>query len=149
MAYVITVNNLVYKIAANLEEKNNLKVFFPPAVAKEISNSNFLKIKKNMGDINISGETITVIDNPVEDNHIYFQDEEHLKNYIDNGLKPLISSFINASNNDSKILWSDINNYYNTLNSYDLSTITFPLNKTWEQYCEDNSITYFHPLQIP
>ena len=33
---------------------------------------------------------------------------------------------------------------------YDGNTImTFPYNKSWEEYCNDNSITFFHTLQIP
>lgn len=39
--------------------------------------------------------------------------------------------------------------YLNYLESFDLSTITFPINKPWEKYCEDNSVTYYNVLQLP
>ena len=35
------------------------------------------------------------------------------------------------------------------VDSFDVSSISFPLNKSWEKHCEENSITYVHPLQLP
>ena len=44
-------------------------------------------------------------------------------------------------------------NYVNTLNGIDTSSIisdeNTPLEMTWEKYCQDNGITFLHPLQIP
>ena len=31
----------------------------------------------------------------------------------------------------------------------DYDSLSYPLNKGWEKYCEDNSISYLHALQIP
>ena len=43
--------------------------------------------------------------------------------------------------------------YANYLDTVDTSTIIpnieTPLNSSWEKYCLDNSITFFHALQIP
>jgi len=144
MAYIITINNNVFKIAANENEKNDLNTFFPPAEAINISDADFLKIKKNKTVATISGNTVSFTD--VSNS---FESEENLKNYINN-LKELITAFLNPNtNNNNKILYSTINSYYNTLDNFDTSTITFPLNKSWEEYCEENSITYIHSLQIP
>ena len=144
MSYVITIEGHVYNIAANLLEKDDLNVSYNTATAIEISDADFLKVKKNIAEITISGDTATITD---LGEAITFIDEVSLKNYIDILLWK-ITAFIDAGNT-SKILFSDINNYKNNLENLDLSTITFPLNSSWEQYCETNSITYLHLLQIP
>lgn len=144
MAYVITIDGYIVNIAANLPEKEDLNVSYNIATAIEISDTDFLKVKQNIAEITISGNTATITD---LDEAPKFEVEVHLKNYIDILLFK-INSFINAGNT-SKILFSDINNYKNYLENLDLSTITSPLNLSWEQYCETNSITYLHILQIP
>tara|TARA_R110000751_G_scaffold221575_1_gene323995 strand:- start:2259 stop:2702 length:444 start_codon:yes stop_codon:yes gene_type:complete len=147
MAYVITSKGNLFKIAANSQEKDDLNVYFPPAVAIDISDEDFLKVKKNIAYITISGDNATVVDHePAPD----IKSEEELQGHI-NTIKPIIESFLIAgsSPNSSKILWSIINNYNDILNNLNLSTITFPLNKSWEQHCEDNSIEYVNILQIP
>jgi len=53
------------------------------------------------------------------------------------------------NNNNGNAMESQVQTYLNTLNSFDTSTITYPLESTWEKYCVDNSITFLHPLQIP
>lgn len=143
MAYAIATDNNVYNIAANLLEKDDLNVSYDIYNAIEISDEDFLKVKKNLAKITISGDTATItsLEGP------FILDEEALKNYIDIVLDK-INLFI-AAGNTEKILYSDINEYKNYLDNLNLSTITFPLDSTWEQYCEDNEITYFHTLQIP
>ena len=63
----------------------------------------------------------------------------------------LVSDEINrfSINNENNALYDDIKNYQNTLHNFDSSSVTYPFSKTWEEYCVDNSITFFHPLQIP
>jgi hypothetical protein len=39
--------------------------------------------------------------------------------------------------------------YKNVVDSFDPSTVTFPLNKSWEKHCEDSSIPYINLLQLP
>lgn len=146
MAFAITLNNGVYKIASNETEKNDLNVFFPPAIAHSISDDQFNKIKKNTAGLSFVDNAITVVE--YDDNQI-FQDENSLKRYHEN-IKPLLKDFLEPSTgNDTKSLHNSIQSYSNTLESFDYSSITYPLNKSWEQYCEENSITYVHPLQIP
>ena len=145
MAYVISVNNNLFKIAANEQDKNDLNIFFPPAVAIDITDANFAKVKNNTAIITVSGDTTTITD---VDTSGAFPTQDQLENYV-NSVKQIIKYFIANSSNLSKTNGSAINDYYNTLDSFDFSTITFPLNKSWEEYCEDNSITYFHCLQIP
>ena len=146
MAFAITLNNGVHKIASNETEKNEINIFFPPAVAHTISDDEFNKIKKNTAVLNFVNNTISVVDFDINQS---FADADALKRYHAT-IKPLINDFLEPSTgNDTKSLHNSIQSYSNTLESFDYSSITYPLNKSWEQYCEENSITYVHPLQIP
>tara|TARA_Y100001937_G_C7088720_1_gene316643 strand:- start:110 stop:550 length:441 start_codon:yes stop_codon:yes gene_type:complete len=146
MAFAITLNNGVHKIASNETEKNEINIFFPPAVAHTISDDEFNKIKKNTAVLNFVDNTISVVDFDVNQS---FSDADALKRYHAT-IKPLIDDFLEPSTgNETKSLHSTIQSYSNTLESFDYSSITYPLDKSWEQYCEENSITYVHPLQIP
>ena len=53
------------------------------------------------------------------------------------------------TNNESHPWHDAISEYKTALEAIDSSSITYPYKKTIEQYCEENSITYYHPLQIP
>ncbi len=145
MAYIIHINDDIYKIASNDTERDEVSAAIPPYVATEISDSDFSKIKKNTAVVSISGGTVSITD--LDTSSIIFQDEDELKGYIET-LKPLMQSFI-QKDNESKSLYSTINSYLTTLNTHDYSSITYPLNNTWEKYCEDNSIDYINTLQIP
>ena len=146
MAFAITLNNGVHKIASNETEKNEINIFFPPAVAHTISDDEFNKIKKNTAVLNFVNNTISVVDFDINQS---FADADALKRYHAT-IKPLINDFLEPSTgNDTKSLHNSIQSYSNTLESFDYSSITYPLDKSWEQYCEENSITYVHHLQIP
>tara|TARA_S200002703_G_scaffold88402_3_gene76315 strand:- start:3311 stop:3748 length:438 start_codon:yes stop_codon:yes gene_type:complete len=145
MAYIIHINDDIYKIASNDTERDEVSAAIPPYVATEISDSDFSKIKNNTAVVSISGGTVSITD--LDESSIIFQDEDELKQYIET-LKPLMQSFI-QKDNESKSLYSTINSYLTTLNTHDYSSITYPLNNTWEKYCEDNSIDYINTLQIP
>jgi len=144
MSYLIVNDqNCVYKIAENDTDKNNLNCTFPPYTTIDISDTDFLKVKQNLVDISISNGSATFTDRIDLDLSIT---EEDLKTYHESIIKYL-RQFL--KNNTSNNFYTPCQNYCNYLETLDYSSITFPLNKTWEQYCEDNSITYFHPLQIP
>ena len=144
MAYLIVNDqNGLYKIAENDTDKNNLNCTFPPYTTIDISDADFLKVKQNIVDINISNGSATFTDRTDPD---LSTTEEEVKAYHENIIK-YFKQFL--THNISNPFYTPCQNYCNYLETLDYSNITFPLNKTWEQYCEDNSITYFHPLQIP
>tara|TARA_B100000085_G_scaffold129973_2_gene118370 strand:+ start:49 stop:543 length:495 start_codon:yes stop_codon:yes gene_type:complete len=45
--------------------------------------------------------------------------------------------------------YSSIETYRNFIRDFDVDSLSFPMYITWEKYCEDNGINYYHPLQIP
>ena len=63
------------------------------------------------------------------------------------GIVAVCNSFLES--NSGHAWYSSIETYRNYCRDFDESSITYPLTKSWEKYCEDNSTTYYHPLQIP
>mgnify|MGYP003135798986 CR=1 FL=1 len=142
MAYFIFHSDNLISIAANETDKNSLPI---PDVytVKNVSDSDFLKVKKQIAGVSISGDNVVVTD--YESNG--FNDEDGLQIYH-KGILSRINEFLNAGNED-KSLHGAITTYKTVLEGFDTSTITYPMTQTWEEYCEDNSIAYVSPLQIP
>ena len=87
------------------------------------------------------------------DNTIYYDDLQVtftnallLKNDIDSKKKQI--KFF-TDNNKEHPLFNRWNSYYDQLNSINLNNITFPLNKSLEQYFKDLGQPSFNILQIP
>ena len=124
-------------------DANNLNINKSDYVEKTLSDEDFSAVRQGLKKISLSGDTI----NLVEDNYT-FPDQTTLSNYINKVVIPALDQFLES--NEEHPMWTAINNYkFQISEQIDLSTITYPLNSTWEKYCEDNSITYYHPLQIP
>ena len=123
----------------------NLSPMYRRTSAKVVFISDdFLKIKQELVDINISDGSATFTDRDISEHSV---EENQLKKYHESMLENL-KNFLNP-NNSSNSFYDNCLSYKNYLETLDYSTITFPLTKPWEKYCEDNSITYLHPLQIP
>ena len=142
MAYFIFHSDNLISIAANETDKNSLPI---PDVytVKDVSDSDFSKVKKQISGASISGDNVVVTD--YESNG--FNDEDGLQIYH-KGILSRINEFLNAGNED-KSLHGAITTYKTLLEGFDTSTITYPMTQSWEEYCEDNSIAYVSPLQIP
>ena len=141
MAFVIEKNGF-FKIALNEDQKNDLN-FNDTPTTHTISDTDFNEVIKDKLIISISDGVVTTAANEQG----LFETEEELKKKHET-LKTALKNFLD-NNSSSKNLYSTAQTYYNTLNSFDYSTITFPLTKSWEEYCNDNSIEYLHYLQIP
>jgi len=144
MAYIIRKGNILSKIAKDDTDKNEQN--FPSEIYSSIniSDSDFLKLKKSRATVTIDGDNVTINDVA----STTYADSNSLTSNI-NSIKYSLKQFLDISSNNSKAIYSVAQTYYNTLDAFDISTISFSLNKTWEEYCEENSITYIHPLQIP
>lgn len=146
MAYVITLNNGFYRIAETETDKNEHNIAYPPAVATSITDEQFQKVKKNIASVIVSSEgAISFREEPSTNT---FDSQEELDVYL-NQVKRVCDQFLKPSSNSSKSIYSAVNTYRSLLDSYDYSSITFPINGSWEKYCDDNSIAYVNPLQIP
>mgnify|MGYP003116761359 FL=1 len=120
---------------------HNLDVSF--YIEKDISDSDFQDIRRDIKKPVLSGDSV-VMEEPVD--NIGIKDEDRFKKAIQDRLTA-INNFL--TNNESHPWHDAISEYKTALEAIDSSSITYPYKKTIEQYCEENSITYYHPLQIP
>ena len=148
MAYFIFLKNLdgvegtIYKIAENNEDLNYLNINQTDYKIIEDSKENFDLVKfENKFIQKYTDNTITYIDQTIS-----FNNKNELQVDVNN-LKQQIKQFIN--NNPNHSLFSRWNNYYNQLNNLDLDSITYPLNKSLEQYFNDLGQPSYNILQIP
>ena len=149
MAYFIFLNQddiegTLHKIAETENDLNNLNIIKSDYKIIEDTQENFDAIKLGTKDaIKFNNNLIIYINKTVK-----YNDKESLKEYVE-GVKKSITSFKdNNLNNPSFNLW---NNYYNQLNSLNLNSnsISYPLNKSLEQYLNDLGQTSLNPLQLP
>jgi len=140
MAKVILSNpNGVYKISADSDISGH--PVNDVHTQMDLTDEDFNSVRLNQKDLSVSDGVLNTTD--VE---YGFQNEEELKEYIDNVIKSLDGFLINNSSNP---MFNSLQTYRTFLNEFDVSTITFPYEKSWEEYCNDNSITFYHTLQIP
>lgn len=153
MAYAIIANNQIYRIASNEAEKNDLNINENDYIIKDISDADFLKIKKDDPYTSFANNTLTITDKAAETilgtpEEIQEESKRILQKHHQDLIKQF-DAFLLDQNNQNKSLYSTIQSYRNYLNDFDYDSLTYPLNKTWEQYCNDNSISYINALQIP
>jgi|TARA_R100001460_G_scaffold22971_2_gene46607 hypothetical protein len=145
MAYIILENNNLTAIAADDNAKDALNIPAAGMSVIDISNEDFEKIRTNTFSVSTSGDTYSLTDlsESLEGASI---DETTLK-LIHQDVIKLIDEL--EKNDPTNALISQCTSYRTYLKNLDYSSLPLPLDKPWEKYCEDNSITYIHPLQIP
>jgi hypothetical protein len=148
MSYFIFLKNLdniygtLYRIAENQADLNNLNITQSTYKIIEDSQSNFNSVKFGTKiPEKYSNDIITYMDQT-----ILFNDKNELQVYVNN-VKKQIKEF--ANNNPNHPLFNRWNDYYNQLNSLNLNTITYPLNKSLEQYFNDLEQPSYNILQLP
>jgi len=148
MSYFIFIKNLdgvdntLYRIAENESDLNNLNITQSEYKIIVDSQENFDAVKygtKNA--INYNNNIINYLNL-----ELTFEKKEQLNNYI-NIFKNQIKIF--TDNNLNHLLFNRWNNYYNQLNNLNLDSMTYPLNKSLEQYFKDLKLPSLHPLQLP
>jgi hypothetical protein len=148
MAYFIfsgnldNVNGTLAKIAEDQTHLNNSTIVLFNTKIIEDSSSNFDDNK--YGNKIIRSYTGDIINYEIV-NTIISSKEEIIK-YIEN-YKSSIKSYLD--NNPNHIYFNIWNDYYNQLNSFDVNSIQYPLNKSLEQYFKEQNKPSLNPLQIP
>ena len=148
MAYFIFLKNLdnvsgtVCKIAENQSDLNNLNINQTDYKIIEDSQSNFDLVK--LGNKYIQKYNNNVISYVNET--VLFTNKQELENFLNN-FKDKIKKF--TDNNTNHLLFNRWNNYYIQLNSFNLDSITYPLNKSLEQHFNDLGQPSYNILQLP
>jgi hypothetical protein len=148
MSYFIFTKDLenipgsIYRIAENQNDLNNSNINKSDYRIIEDSQENFNAVKYGIKHPQgYNGNTIIYLDQDIT-----FKDKEDLKNYV-NLTRNFILPFL--ENNSSHPYFNIWNNYYTQLNNLNLNNITYPLNKSLEQYFNDLGQPSLNPLQLP
>lgn len=150
MYVIFNSQNQISFYAANENEKNNLILDIGNSFnIKTVSASDFLKLKKNLATASLNNDTVVITDGDFAHEESV-ADADHLnaiKKYHEQ-LKKEIKSYLKRFDS-SRIIRSQAESYLTTLESVDYTSLSIAHPKTWETYCEENSIAYLHPLQLP
>jgi len=136
------VENTIYRIAENELDFDNLNLDKNSYKILEDSQLNFNLVKYgNKCPIKYKNNEIIYV------NQIFiFKNKNELQFNIDN-FKQQIKQFTN--NNLNHLFFNRWNDYFNQLNNLDLNLITYPLNKSLEQYFNDLGQPSYNILQLP
>lgn len=143
MAHLIFNNDgYLIKIAANDSDKSNLNITESVYDVRSVSDADFNNVR-------LHKKTAKVVDDAIvyEDLAWSFGTAEDLKTHFKNNVMWACDSFL--ATNPSHPMKNSVLSYKQYVNGFDTSLITFPFEKSWEEYCNENSITFYHPLQIP
>jgi hypothetical protein len=148
MSYFIFLKDLnniegsIYRIAENQNDLDNMNINKQNYKIIEDTQINFNSVKNNAKlALKYNQDLITYVDQ-----QIYYSKKIHLENYV-NILKNQISYFLNTNSNH--VLFDRWNNYLSQLNNLNLDNITYPLNKSLEQYFNDLGQPSYNILQLP
>jgi len=148
MAFFIFSKNLdnvegtIYKIAENQSDLDNLNINQSNYKIIEDSQSNFNLVKlENKIISKYNNNVITYIDK-----NTTYENKADLKIDID-ALQQQIKQF--TDNNPNHPLFNRWSNYLTQLNNLNLDLITYPLNKSLEQYLSDLGQPSYNILQLP
>jgi hypothetical protein len=136
------IENTCYKIAENQSDLNNLNINQESFKIIEETELNFNLVKYG------NKIPLKYIDNTITYNtgEIRFKSKDFLQKNIEN-FKKQIKQF--TDNNPNHSLLNRWNSYHNQLNNLNLDLITYPLDKSLEQYFNDLGQPSYNILQIP
>tara|TARA_R110000868_G_scaffold211616_1_gene461663 strand:- start:1305 stop:1748 length:444 start_codon:yes stop_codon:yes gene_type:complete len=146
MAYIIYTNeNKLVGMADNDNDRDNY-TGIELLKAITISDADYLKVKNTeaiIGDYDAVNSQHTVEDIEI----VPIENADELNNHLES-IKVRLNSFLKIPANQPKLIWTRCNDYNTYLKSLDTTSLTYPINSTWEKYCSDNSIVYMNSLQI-
>ena len=154
MAYIIynqdSANREMSRIAADDAEKAK----YPQMLSHTITTDEFNSLKNGTKQItgwdgtNYIFEDVTT---PVkEDGTVvpYYKDSSDLQVALTNIIEG-INLFLDFAEGHPQSEIDEWTAYKTQLESFDTTSVSYPVSVPWEKYCEDNSITYKSLLQLP
>ena len=157
MAYLIFDKNKdneigsIISMAENETDRDNLNIFLDTTKVITIDTETFQNIQLSKKEVlSYNGDTVTYANKDVNNEEGLklngFKIKKDLEAYINNNIEK-INQFLN--NNESHPDYSKWNSYKSQLQTLDLDSITFPLNKSLQEHFLENSQTVLHALQTP
>ena len=107
-----------------------------------ISDTDFDNVRLNKKTVSYDGTNITYTDETWK-----FTNESNLQAYVLEIVANACTNYLDV-NESTDPQYNEVKTYYDFIMNFDYSSITYDLDKSWEEYCNDNSITFLHPLQI-
>ena len=148
MAYLIfnkDLDNLpgtLCAIAANDTDLNNLNIDLDTVKKITINDSVFTQVQlSEKYPESYNGDTVTYVDVSSE-----YLNKEQFQSDINSRI-PLINAFL--INNEDHPDYTKWNMFKTQLEALDISSITYPYNKSLEKHLSDNSLTVLNTLQLP
>lgn len=115
-----------------------------------VSTEDFEKVKNNNCVIeSYDGNNFTWFDHVTHVTSVSVSDrdtKEVLDAHLSSTIKVIDKWLVEFPSHSKTSEWQSYRDY---CNNFDVDSITYPLNKTWEQYCSDNSISYKNILELP
>jgi hypothetical protein len=145
MAYFIfTKSNCLYRIAENQIDFDNLNINDSDYIIVQDSQQKFDSLRLRTHECSrLENNSFNIL--PI-DSIYYPNNSDKLKKYIENILIN-IEAFLSSNPND--IAFTKWKNYRDQLFSFDVNSVTFPMNKSLEQYFSDNNLPSLNILQLP
>ncbi len=148
----------ILKIAADDNAKNNVNLD-SAKIYVNVIDSDFNNVRDNMKAFSSwDGTNYTFVDTlPTDEptpptdpggDPAFYGNAAQVNIYI-NSVITICNAFLEEPTNANNPMFSSVESYRNYLTSFDTSTLSFPMTVSWEKYCQDNGISYYHPLQIP
>ena len=136
----------IHRIAENEEEKNLFHTT-ENFIVVDLSDEDFNKIKINTHFISGYSEENGYQLQAQETNDLGIFNKESLQNHL-NFLSSSIANYLNNNNQESSIrsFWET---YKGVIDGFDVESLTYPTNFSWEKYCQDNGIPFKSILQLP
>jgi len=140
MAYAIFNKDTIYAIADNENYLNNLNIIKSDYNILSLVDENFNFVRLNKKFISLVNGSITYknIENSFS--------KDSLKLYINQFTNKIKLFLDNNPNHLFFQLWKD---YELLLKNFNINSLQYPLNKSLEEYLEENGSVALNPLQVP
>tara|TARA_R110000787_G_scaffold149326_1_gene263241 strand:+ start:38 stop:493 length:456 start_codon:yes stop_codon:yes gene_type:complete len=151
MAYIIYNPDSEKTQMARIAENDSDKAKYPGMLSENITTEEFNSLKNGTKKIAGHNGTNYIWEDTVkssENSGIVFPDQSFLDTHISILIKN-IKVFTESQGAEGHVDQNFWNTYISFLESFDTSAVTYPINTSWEKYCEDNSINYKNLLQLP
>jgi len=152
MAYFIfqpnqpNITGILYRIAANDTDLSNLNLDKNSYNIITDTDANFQSVQLGNQNVISYSSTNVIAYEQTPSGNVFFNNSNALNNYIKNYLNSINNFIQNNASNPWLSTWVS----YNTqLLNTNITTMTYPMTISLEQYYKNNNLSVLNPLQLP